>query len=177
MAAEHASDNKTQLESATGRAATGTDLYMAHFLGLGGARSFLSAMRSSPGRSGASLFPAAARANRGIFYDATGSARSLAQIYTRFTSKLEQGAEGAGGMIPAVATQLDATRLGAWGADVIPGSGDASTSDAVVWAQSTLERLTGAAGATNRTQSAANLLRPTPDNARLAYMMLASMGA
>ena len=38
MAAEHASDNKTAIEGALGRYATGTDLYMAHFLGLGGAR-------------------------------------------------------------------------------------------------------------------------------------------
>src|SRR3546814_1778279 len=38
MAAEHASDNKAALESALGRPVTGTDLYMAHFLGLGGDR-------------------------------------------------------------------------------------------------------------------------------------------
>ncbi|MEB3029837.1 hypothetical protein VJI72_08605, partial [Parvimonas micra] len=44
MAAEHAADNKTAIEEATGRQATGTDLYMAHFLGLGGARSFLTTL-------------------------------------------------------------------------------------------------------------------------------------
>ncbi|KAK0350037.1 hypothetical protein LTR94_030645, partial [Friedmanniomyces endolithicus] len=62
MAAEHAGDNKDGIEAVTGRAATGTDLYMAHFLGLGGARTFLSAMKGNPDRSAASLFPAAARA-------------------------------------------------------------------------------------------------------------------
>lgn len=173
MAAEHASDNKAAIEREFGRDATGTDLYMAHFLGLGGARSFLANMQASPDRSGAALFPAAARANRNVFYASDGSARSLGDIYSRFAAKLEQGADGAAGVIPAVATQLDATRLGEWGADVIPGSGDASTSDAVVWAQSTLEKLTGPSA---RVQSA-SLLRPTPGNARLAYMMLASMGA
>lgn len=173
MAAEHASDNKAAIEREFGRDATGTDLYMAHFLGLGGARSFLGAMQSAPDRSAAALFPAAARANRNIFYDANGAARSVCDIYNRFAAKLDAGAEGAGGMIPAVATSLDATRLGEWGADVIPGNGDASTSDAVVWAQSTLEKLTGPSA---RLQSA-SLLRPTPNNARLAYMMLASMGA
>lgn len=170
MAAEHASDNKDAIESATGRTATGTDLYMAHFLGLGGARAFLSAMRSSPDRSGAALFPAAARANRGVFFDAGGKARSLSDIYSRFGAKLDPGAAG----VPAATSGLAATRLGEWGADVIPGNDEGSTSDAAIWAQSTLERLGGAAGA--RVESA-SLLRPTPGTARLAYLMLASLGA
>ena len=177
MAAEHASDNKDALESATGRTATGTDLYMAHFLGLGGARSFLTAMQANPDKSGAAMFPAAARANRGVFFNGDGSSRSLSEIYNRFAAKLDQSAEGASR--PAT-SGLAATRLGQWGADVIPGNGEDSTSDAAVWAQSTLERLSGAAG-TSTTQmasnSAASLLRPTPANARLAYMLLAQMGA
>jgi hypothetical protein len=76
MAAEHAADNKTALEGSLGREATGTDLYMAHFLGLGGARSFLSdGPQSRPHRRG--MFPAAARANRGIFYASNGQPRTL----------------------------------------------------------------------------------------------------
>ena len=38
MAANFASDNQASLESSLGRGATGTDLYMAHFLGLAGAK-------------------------------------------------------------------------------------------------------------------------------------------
>lgn len=174
MAAEHASDNKGALESATGRTATSTDLYMAHFLGLGGARSFLKTMASDPDRSGAALFPAAARANRGVFYNADGSARSLSDIYGRFAAKLSASADSA----PVAVSNLAATTLGTSGADVIPGNGESSTADAAMWAQSTLDRLGGAASA--RTQMAdnrASLLRPTPATARLAYMMLATMGA
>ncbi|MEG3177799.1 lytic transglycosylase domain-containing protein [Sphingomonas sp. RB3P16] len=176
MAAEHASDNKDALESATGRTATGTDLYMAHFLGLGGARSFLTAMQSNPDRSGAAMFPAAAHANRGVFYNSDGSAKSLSAIYSRFASKLDQSAAGASA--PAT-SGLAATRLGQWGADVIPGNAEASTSDAAVWAQSTLERLGGATGnsATQLASASSSLMRPTPANARLAYMLLAQMGA
>src|SRR3546814_1827196 len=87
MAAEHASDNKAALESALGRPVTGTDLYMAHFLGLGGARSFLSTMASDPDRGAASIFPAAARANRGTFYAADGRPRPVADIYQPFAAK------------------------------------------------------------------------------------------
>jgi hypothetical protein len=177
MAAEHASDNKDALESATGRTATGTDLYMAHFLGLGGARSFLTAMQSNPNQSGAALFPAAARTNHGVFFTSDGSARSLADIYSRFSAKLDQGAAGASA--PAT-SGLASTTLGQWGADVIPGNNEDSTSDAAVWAQSTLEKLSAATGSSTTqmaSNSGASLLRPTPANARLAYMMLAQMGA
>ena len=52
------------------------------------------------------------------------------------------------------------------GATVINGTGE-STAQALEWAQTTLGR---------RAPEAASLLRPTPDTARLAYMMLAGMG-
>jgi hypothetical protein len=174
MAAEHASDNSTALQSATGRTATSTDLYMAHFLGLGGARSFLSAMATNPNRSAAALFPAAARGNRSVFFNADGSARSLSDIYSRFSAKLSASAGGA----PSAVSSLAATTLGSSGTDVIPGNNETSTSDAAAWAQTTLDRLNGAVSST--TQMATNtpsLLRPTPATARLAYMMLATMGA
>ena len=174
MAAEHASDNKGALESATGRTATGTDLYMAHFLGLGGARSFLTAMQSAPDRTGAAMFPAAAHANRGVFFDASGGARSLSEIYSRFAAKLDKSVDGASA--PAATSGLAATRLGQWGADVIPGNGEDTTANAAVWAQSTLERLNGTAAHPARVETA-SLYRPTPGTARLAYMMLASLGA
>ncbi|MCM8731253.1 lytic transglycosylase domain-containing protein [Hephaestia sp. GCM10023244] len=176
MAAEHASDNKTALEGVLGRPATGTDLYMAHFLGLGGARNFLATMASDPDRGAASLFPAAARANRGVFYTADGHQRSMADIYQRFAAKLDRGAAAVGGTGRAsdsvgdgFAAQVRALGLGG-DSTVITGNGVAAD-DAVQWAAATLDRLNG------KTQLAdANLLRPTPRTARLAYMMLASMG-
>ena len=177
MAAEHASDNKEAIESALGRDATGTDLYMAHFLGLGGARSFLTTMQNSPNRSGAAMFPAAAHANRSIFYNAGGQPRTLAQIYNRFAARLDKGAaaSGAGSAdttnLPQVT--LASTTLDASGATVIPGNGDTSTDNAAAWAQATLDQINGG---TARVQTA-NLMRPTPDTARLAYMMLASLGS
>lgn len=173
MAAEHASDNKQAIEAATGRPATGTDLYMAHFLGLGGARQFLSAMQGNPDRAAASLFPAAARANRNVFFERDGSARSLSQVYERFAAKLGDGADAVGGAGGTTGTALQfAAQALAMGNDatVVTGAGE-SASDALAWANTTLGRIEGTKAAQ------ASLLRPTPDNARLAYMMLASMGA
>jgi hypothetical protein len=175
MAAEHASDNKAAIEGATGRTATGTDLYMAHFLGLGGAKQFLSAMASNPGRDAASLFPAAARANRNVFYSSDGSARSLSDVYQRFASKLGNGADASGSGVAASAgmstMQFAAQALGMGDdATVVTGAGE-SANDALAWARSTLGQIKGQAAS-----QSASLLRPSPDNARLAYMMLASMG-
>ena len=204
MAAEFASDNKASLEASLGRGATGADLYMAHFLGLGGARSFLRTMQVNPGVSGAAMFPAAARANRAIFYDAGGNARSLSDIYSRFAAKLDKGAAKVGavglasdaldsnsGLIPAVsrsggdfetaranfAALASMTNIG--DATVITGAGDSNDS-AAAWAKAALARagMPATAGTTPAaTASSVNLLRPTPDTARLAYMMLASLGA
>lgn len=176
MAAEHASDNKDALEGSLGRPATGTDLYMAHFLGLGGARTFLGAMQADPSRAAAGLFPAAARANRNVFYTSNGQQRSLADIYQRFASKLDRGADAAGGTgLASDALErrpIDPVQMfaAADGSTVITGNG-VSTEDASHWAEATLAQLNG------KTQMASvDLLRPTPDTARLAYMMLASMG-
>lgn len=88
MAAEHMADNKATLESRLGREASPTDLYLAHFLGAGGALKFLSNLATSPARAAAEIMPAAARANRGIFFSA-GAPRTLAEVATlletRFT--------------------------------------------------------------------------------------------
>ena len=96
MAAELATDNRQYLEQRIGRPADSTDLYLAHFLGAGGAAKFLTTMNAAPNAAAASLFPAAARANAGIFYDRAGNARSLAEIRDRFASKLASGAQMAG---------------------------------------------------------------------------------
>lgn len=169
MAAEHASDNKDAIEGALGRGATGTDLYMAHFLGLGGAKQFLGAMQAAPDRSAAALFPAAARANRNVFYERDGSARSLSQVYDRFSAKLGAGADSVAG--PGNALQFAAQALSMGDdATVVTGTGESAT-DALAWASSTLGRFS-AAGRTPAT----DLMRPTPDTARLAYMMLAGLG-
>jgi len=102
MAAELAADNRTYLEERIGRPAQSVDLYLAHFLGAGGAAKFLTTMAAAPGTSAASLFPAAARANDGIFYDRQGHARSLASIRDHFANKLAMGdadpADGFNGM-------------------------------------------------------------------------------
>lgn len=92
MAAEYAKQNGTQLSQELGHSVTSTDLYMAHFLGTAGATKFLSALQSTPNAEAATLLPDAAAANRGVFYDAQGNARTVAQIYNHFASKFGDAA-------------------------------------------------------------------------------------
>jgi hypothetical protein len=87
MAAEFALDNQNYLESKTGIDATQTDLYMAHFLGAGGASKYIKAMQENPYQPAAYLLPAVAKANKNIFYNSDGSMKSLTQIYNNFEKK------------------------------------------------------------------------------------------
>ena len=189
MAAEHASDNKAALEDKLGRPATGTDLYMAHFLGQGGAAKFLGAMESNPNRTGAALFPAAARANRGIFYASNGQPRTLSDIYARFAGKLDQGAAAVGATGLAsdafddLSKGIDALGAGMDDAEVVLGNG-AVDSDRH-WIETTLAQLKTSRSDTADALGNSDLLarttlnpfRPTPETAKLAYLMLAKLGA
>ncbi|MDD2324948.1 MAG: transglycosylase SLT domain-containing protein [Alphaproteobacteria bacterium] len=90
MAAELAKDNKEKLEQAVGGDVSATDMYMAHFLGSGGASTFLNALKNNPSAKAADLLPQAASANRSIFYDkTTGQAKSVGQIYAQFEQKFD----------------------------------------------------------------------------------------
>ena len=91
MAAALTGDNRAYLESRIGRSAEPVDLYLAHFLGSGGAAKFLTALAADPDHPGASMMPEAAAANRSVFYAGDGSMRSLAEIRERFRVKLEEG--------------------------------------------------------------------------------------
>lgn len=91
MAAEYAGENKEFLEKRLNRDVTDTDLYLAHFLGAGGAARFLKAMAANPSSRAASVLPEAASANRGVFYaSGSGRALSLQAVYERFENKFEQ---------------------------------------------------------------------------------------
>lgn len=170
MAAEYASDNKASLEGSLNRPASGTDLYMAHFMGLGGATKFLKTMQANPQASGAALFPAAARANHNVFYDSNNQPRTLSAIYDRFADKLGGAAAGASASASATPTNYASQALDMDGSTVVTGSNE-SADNALAWATTAMNKFTG-----KTTQAAANILRPTPDTARLAYMMLARLG-
>lgn len=90
MAAEFTKDNQQQLEANTDAKVGKTELYLAHFLGAGGATKFLNAFENNPNAKAATILPAEADANHNVFYSADGSARTLKQIYNHFASKFNE---------------------------------------------------------------------------------------
>jgi hypothetical protein len=68
---------------------------MAHFLGANGAAKLIDAAASRPDASAAKLFPRAAAANRSIFYDEQGGARSVTGVYALLATKLAHAMPGA----------------------------------------------------------------------------------
>ncbi|MDE2380527.1 lytic transglycosylase domain-containing protein [Bradyrhizobium sp.] len=81
MAAVLAQSNSFKLTGKLGRRPSDAELYMAHFMGVGGAAKLIANAEDNPQASGARLFPNAAAANRPIFYDRSGRARSVSEVY------------------------------------------------------------------------------------------------
>ena len=92
MAGEFSAENKEYLENCTTCDIGSTELYLAHFMGAGGAAKFLNSRNENGSTIAAHLFPKAARANKNVFFDqTTGRARSLDEIYNNFSKKFTGG--------------------------------------------------------------------------------------
>jgi hypothetical protein len=155
MAAELATDNRAYLEERIGRRAEPVDLYLAHFLGAGGAAKFLTSMAQNPDAPAANLFPSAARANASVFYDRQGDPRSLADVRSNFERKLSGGGASPSG-------QPDTIPEGAQ--TVMPADYVRVAHEQLALNQSLSERQPYPEFA------------PRVENARLAYLMLATLG-
>ena len=88
MAAGLAEDNRAQLMPILGRQPDHGELYLAHFLGAGGAKRFLSELSKDPNQSAPDLFGRPAAANRSIFYERGGSPRSLSEVMNVIDGKM-----------------------------------------------------------------------------------------
>ena len=93
MAGALTQSNSFKLTGAIGRRPSDSELYMAHFMGVGGASKLINATADTPAASGAAMFPKAAAANRTIFYEKDGSARSVAGVYSVLTSRYDNAAD------------------------------------------------------------------------------------
>jgi hypothetical protein len=87
MAGAFTKENASALSEQLGRAPSEGELYIAHFLGAGGAALLIGLAGSNPNARAADYFPNAAQANPSIFYDrSTGTPRSLAQVRNILTA-------------------------------------------------------------------------------------------
>lgn len=87
MGLSYIKENYDILKAKLNRKITDTDVYLAHFLGSGGAKRFLTAPANDPAYKHVS--EAQAAANRNIFFDkASGRALTVTEVYNNFSAKL-----------------------------------------------------------------------------------------
>ena len=81
MAAHYAREQRAFLTRRLDRQPNYAELYIAHFLGAGGAAKLFIANEERPRASAVDLFPAAAKANRRFFYDSKGKGVDIATLH------------------------------------------------------------------------------------------------
>lgn len=108
MAGAFTQSNAAVLAAKLGRSPSEGELYIAHFMGAGGAARLISSAAASPNASAASYFPVAAHANTSIFYDrSTGAARTLAQVRNILTARYDVAARSQPSMPASAVAQAD----------------------------------------------------------------------
>jgi transglycosylase-like protein with SLT domain len=156
MAGAFSRANAFQLTGAVGRPPTEGELYIAHFLGPDGAGRLINAADSRPGDSAASMFPAAAAANRNIFYDSAGNSRSVGDVYAKLTGKFDNARTVA----VASADAQNAAASSAAGMSLIPIAG----------------KVPDTAGVTQALAEARTNVKPIADNKPLFQAMFNDRG-
>ena len=120
MAAVLTQSNSFKLTGKIGRRPTDGELYMAHFMGVGGAAKLINSAEDNPQASAARLFPNAAAANRSIFYDHSGQARTVSEVYSVLTARYAGAAN----------SQATRTAMASVGGDIQPSIAVASAAPA-----------------------------------------------
>lgn len=173
MAAELANENREKLEKSVGGKIGSTELYLAHFLGSGGASTFIRGMRENAGAKAADVLPTAASANASVFYDKSGEARTLGQIYNYFAKKFDNNhaAEITGTV--QMASVKGAKSNSKYDLNSIYASLPTTTSSAFIDLEPKVDSSTGTA----YSSSALNRISNSMTNSYFATMVLSQMNA
>jgi hypothetical protein len=89
MAGVFTQRNNAELREKLGRAPTGGELYIAHFLGSAGAAKLIARAARTPNAAAAPLFPGAAESNRTTFFDRQNRPRSVGDVYRVLVGRFE----------------------------------------------------------------------------------------
>jgi hypothetical protein len=81
MAGEYAKSTGSTLRAGLGREVCGGELYAAHFLGPDAALKLIKLAGSNPDASAVAQFPQAAAANKSVFLNSDGTAKTVRQVY------------------------------------------------------------------------------------------------
>ena len=111
MAGVLTQQNAAALSRRIGRQPTESELYIAHFFGAGGAGKLIELAANNPQANAAATFPLAAQANRSIFYDRQGNARSAAGVYSELARRFKVASDGSGATLAAAAHPMQQAAL------------------------------------------------------------------
>ncbi len=100
--------NREVLTGALGREPSEGELYIAHFLGAGGAAQLIQLASVKPGAKAAGYFGDAAAANRNLFYEKSGRPRTTAEVYFSLIAAHENARPAAQAVQVAAATETPA---------------------------------------------------------------------
>jgi Transglycosylase SLT domain len=105
MAGAFTAENAQYLTDKLGRQPSEGELYIAHFLGAGGAARLITLAATNPNSKATDYFPGAAKANSSIFFDrATGAVRTLAQVRDVLTARYDVARFRPNNAVPTVQT-------------------------------------------------------------------------
>lgn len=93
MAAEMLKRDRAKIESKLGRAITRSEFYLSHFFGVDSASKFIALLDDKPKQSATRVFPAAAKANRSLFFVKAGRKtrqRSVAEVYDKIDEMIDK---------------------------------------------------------------------------------------
>lgn len=96
MAAEMMKRDRAKIEEKLGRAISRSEFYLAHFFGVDSASKFMSLVEGKPQQSAPRIFPAAAKANRGLFFEKSGRKTrqlTVAEVYDRIDGMIDRRLE------------------------------------------------------------------------------------
>jgi hypothetical protein len=115
MAGAFTQTNAAYLTQKLGRPPSEGELYIAHFLGAGGAARLIGLAASNPSAKATDFFAGAAAANRSIFFDKqTGAARSAAAVRNVLTARYDVARlEPHNGAVPAAPALAQAANVAA----------------------------------------------------------------
>jgi Transglycosylase SLT domain len=93
MAAEMKKRDRSKIENKLGRKISRSEFYLSHFFGANSAGKFMSLMDEKPKQSAPQVFPAAARANRALFFAKAGRKTrqlTVAEVYGKIDEMIDK---------------------------------------------------------------------------------------
>lgn len=93
MAAEMMKRDKSTIESRLGRKLSQSEFYLSHFFGVDSASKFIALVDDTPKKSAPDAFPAAAKANKSLFFAKKGKKTqqlSVAEVYGKIDSMIDK---------------------------------------------------------------------------------------